>query len=322
MPRITNKAHGVVTVAFSANEVDDWNDRWPASPLEGAIAFDLDPTSGDVIDIRCRTKVYEEGGDALAALADDASRLAYKAGKVEYGPNPPVRRIGQHVHDFDSAKRFLGNREERKLANNTIIAWRTKPFQDGGGTIGVRLHGTWIVQYHEDGTVTLDSGGWETTTTKQRINQLLPPPFGISQEKFKWWLHLPGGKRVAYHDGMTVNLREGDMLPNPPRKKMATAEPGSISTGTLKSEDLLSAFTEELERLYSESGGEMPRHVRKLIDEAGALDTEDEDPFNAEVVNDVIDELMDELEHFAPAGYYFGAHPGDGADFGYWPVED
>jgi hypothetical protein len=33
---------------------------------------------------------------------------------------------------------------------------------------------------------------------------------------------------------------------------------------------------------------------------------------------DEVNELMDDLERLAPEGYYFGAHPGDGSDFGFW----
>lgn len=32
--------------------------------------------------------------------------------------------------------------------------------------------------------------------------------------------------------------------------------------------------------------------------------------------------LVDRLETFAPTGVYFGAHPGDGSDFGFWMCEN
>jgi hypothetical protein len=36
----------------------------------------------------------------------------------------------------------------------------------------------------------------------------------------------------------------------------------------------------------------------------------------------LLTEIQDALELFAPPGAYFGAHEGDGADFGFWPGED
>lgn len=33
------------------------------------------------------------------------------------------------------------------------------------------------------------------------------------------------------------------------------------------------------------------------------------------------EELFDILNKYAPDGYYFGSHPGDGSDFGYWKYE-
>jgi hypothetical protein len=42
------------------------------------------------------------------------------------------------------------------------------------GSIGLRLHNTYCVIFHPDGTVTYDTGGWHTVTTMRFINEYGP----------------------------------------------------------------------------------------------------------------------------------------------------
>lgn len=84
---------------------------------------------------------------------------------------------------FESADRLLDSTphlERRKLGNNTYL--RRLPNDD----LAVTLHETDIIILHRDGTFTLDSGGWHTVTTKQRMNALTPAR--IWQEKGVWYM--------------------------------------------------------------------------------------------------------------------------------------
>jgi hypothetical protein len=40
------------------------------------------------------------------------------------------------------------------------------------------------------------------------------------------------------------------------------------------------------------------------------------------MASEIIADMMDALNDLAPAGYYFGAHEGDGSDFGFWPLSE
>lgn len=86
---------------------------------------------------------------------------------------------------------------------------------------------------------------------------------------------------------------------------------GSISTGTLRTDDLLNAFASELERL-------VPFNSRKLVADAReAMGKDDEE------ASEIVNELQDELNTIAHReGFYFGNLEGDGADFGFWRVDD
>lgn len=91
----------------------------------------------------------------------------------------------------------------------------------------------------------------------------------------------------------------------------------SISAGTMRQADLVPVFLAEL-----------AEHDRKAAD--AFLAEIGDDPFNddghafwstADAV-DILESLFDALDRVAPAGCYFGAHPGDGSHYGYWMAED
>ena len=80
-----------------------------------------------------------------------------------------------------------------------------------GDTWMVRLHNTNIFKMveHESGRViTLDSGGWKTTTTKKRINEAFESiglPFVLYQDKGEWYIQLGNiGPTVQFSDGMVL----------------------------------------------------------------------------------------------------------------------
>ena len=95
----------------------------------------------------------------------------------------------------------------------------------------------------------------------------------------------------------------------------ARIQAGTISHGTLRSEDLIEAFASELACLApSEFEG-----ARQLLAEAQRY--LDGCPVSEDEASELVNDLMDALNEFAPEGMYFGAHEGDGADFGFWHVD-
>ena len=85
-------------------------------------------------------------------------------------------------------------------------------------------------------------------------------------------------------------------------------EVGSISHGTMRDEDLIEVFESWLEK-------HDPKGLAELIQIV-----EEEGGFQGDEY--WLESLWDTLEYYAPEGYYFGAHEGDGSDFGFWELED
>jgi hypothetical protein len=97
------------------------------------------------------------------------------------------------------------------------------------------------------------------------------------------------------------------------RRELGGPEIGSVSTGTLKSGDLLNSFRSALEDYDAKSYRE---HLEEFPDLDDVYDEENED------VAEAIQDLEDRLNDVAPDGAYFGSHPGDGADFGFWLADE
>jgi hypothetical protein len=94
----------------------------------------------------------------------------------------------------DAVKMVRGktNRDTRKVGNNTYA----EILPDG--SVGIMLHSTYVVKIHPDNSATLNTGGWYTSTTKDRINQY--SPVRVYQLKGEWYLD----DGTPYTDGVTV----------------------------------------------------------------------------------------------------------------------
>ena len=100
---------------------------------------------------------------------------------------------------------------------------------------------------------------------------------------------------------------------------MAQFQLGSISTGTLRPEDLIPAFNNALTQIHD---GHYCDIDEMMNDEAGNAAEFGKQPSNDELQRRVVDRLMDELQDACPPFVYFGTLEGDGADFGFWPDMD
>lgn len=110
---------------------------------------------------------------------------------------------------FDSAK----NKETGKP-----IARSTRIVKIGADCYGIKFHETIVAQYHPNGSIVLNSGGWRTKTTKERINYALSIdwPYRIISDNGQWFLYsssgYPKGDKICLFTDYLIVKANGDIL--------------------------------------------------------------------------------------------------------------
>lgn len=99
--------------------------------------------------------------------------------------------------------------------------------------------------------------------------------------------------------------------------------PGSISHGTMRNEDVIPRLMSVVFRNNPQKAREIWKSSPNLLQ--ALCDSKCGNPNNwweSEEATEISYELHDVLQDYAPEGHYFGSHPGDGSDLGFWPNED
>ncbi len=95
---------------------------------------------------------------------------------------------------------------------------------------------------------------------------------------------------------------------------------GTISHGTLRTQDLLPTFIAVLSEVVPAEYAQLCLHP------FGAIPAHAQDDDSAAWWDDeglsLLEAVTEALEACAPYGAYFGAGAGDGSDFGFWPAWD
>lgn len=99
---------------------------------------------------------------------------------------------------------------------------------------------------------------------------------------------------------------------------------GTVSHGTMRTPDLLNSFADELDRLIAV--GTAPKEKADTISTARMYARKYNElvmsQSDSDAAQEYLDGMFDYFNTLAPEGVYFGAHPGDGSDYGFWPSED
>ena len=91
------------------------------------------------------------------------------------------------------------------MSYNKLSNYKTTWVETNGRGSVVYAH-TPIVEW-DDETITLRSDGWETVTTKKKMNQSANQfglNFTVFQENYEWFVFNPKGETVDFLDGMKL----------------------------------------------------------------------------------------------------------------------
>jgi hypothetical protein len=99
----------------------------------------------------------------------------------------------------------------------------------------------------------------------------------------------------------------------------------SVSEGTIRAEALFPKLVDAVRAAHAifQARGVQPEAANasypdEVAAEVAALSDDD----RIDVLHDINEQLFDILSGYAPEGFYFGAHPDDGAAFGFWECEE
>jgi hypothetical protein len=95
---------------------------------------------------------------------------------------------------------------------------------------------------------------------------------------------------------------------------MKEIKEGTVIHGTMRREDLIPAFLEELKSISEEMYDAYLRNYPNYSTDESFMNSEDADC--------MLQDLFDELDSYAPKGMMFNSHPGDGSDYGFWVDPD
>ena len=95
----------------------------------------------------------------------------------------------------------INNKVDWKLDNTEVI------YYSGTDASDVYLHGNLIARVGSH-SVELFDGGWQSRTTKSRLNAILSvhglPGEGVFQKNFKWFLNYAGNGVIPFFSGMRL----------------------------------------------------------------------------------------------------------------------
>ncbi len=95
---------------------------------------------------------------------------------------------------------IMANVNQDTITKSKFIANNTVKYTLKDGTQVIRLYKTDIITFHIDGMIELNTGGFYTNTTRNRLNRF--QPFTVYQKNYEWYVE---SKNLPFYDGIKLN---------------------------------------------------------------------------------------------------------------------
>lgn len=109
---------------------------------------------------------------------------------------------------------------------------------------------------------------------------------------------------------------------------------GTVSQATMRPQDVLPAIMDVLAEYHPDAFNSIVYDIAYGADKrftqqqasvvySEILVDDSHEAWESEALSFILSEdAWGAMQEIAPAGYIFGAHPGDGADYGFWEIEE
>lgn len=97
----------------------------------------------------------------------------------------------QEHYTYDQVRAILGSKRQANLGSNTYAAMPTFD-AEADGQIDVTFHRTVVAQLYPNGVVRIDTGGYYTKSTADRIRRFLPDNWLLGVHESGWLLYYKG----------------------------------------------------------------------------------------------------------------------------------
>ena len=98
--------------------------------------------------------------------------------------------------DYTGVSQFLGSKQRLPIKGK----FATSLERLDSKTIALYYHQTAVVTWTA-GRIVINNGGWETVTTKKRMNDWLPIVIQVYQQDWEWYVHI-NGLTEDFYNGM------------------------------------------------------------------------------------------------------------------------